>query len=72
VTITDKSTIEHYKYFCKDSNLRVELLKVINGGHTFPLIDAPYLPSEWREALGNTNKDLDSPLLVLDFFESLR
>lgn len=68
----DNSTIEHYKYFCKESNQRVELVKVINGGHTVPLKNAPYLPSEWRDALGNTNKDVNAPLLVHDFFESLK
>ena len=68
----ENSTVTHYKYFCKDSKIRVELIKVINGGHTIPLINAPYLPSEWRKALGNTNKDVDAPLLVLDFFESLK
>ena len=68
----DHSTLEHYRYFCKESKIKVELLKVINGGHTVPLINAPYLPSEWREALGNTNKDVDAPLLIIDFFESLK
>ena len=68
----DKSTIEHYKYLCKESNKRVELVKVINGGHTVPLINAPYLPKEWRDALGNTNKDVNAVSLVLDFFESLK
>lgn len=68
----DSSTIKHYKYFCKDSKVRIELLKVINGGHSVPLINAPDLPPRWREILGNTNNDVNSPLLVVDFFNSLK
>jgi polyhydroxybutyrate depolymerase len=68
----DSSTLEHYKYFCNDSKMRVELLKVINGGHTVPLFDTPDLMPFMREILGNTNNDVNSPLLVVDFFESLR
>lgn len=68
----DSSTIEHYKYFCKDSKVRIELLKVINGGHSVPLINAPELSPIWRKILGNTNNDVNSPLLVVDFFDSLK
>lgn len=68
---TDDSSLEHYKYSCYLSNTRAELLKVNNGGHTVPLINAPDIPPRIRKILGNTNKDVNSPLLVVEFFESL-
>jgi hypothetical protein len=52
--------------------MRVELLKVINGGHTVPLLRTPIIPLYMREKLGNTNNDVNSPLLVINFFENLK
>jgi len=72
INANDSSTLEHYKYFCKDSQMRVELLKVINGGHTVPLLNTPILHPFMRGILGNTNNDVNSPLLVVDFFERLK
>jgi len=63
----DSSTLEHYKYFCKDSQMKVELIKVINGGHTVPLLNTPIIPPIMRGILGNTNNDVNSPLLVINF-----
>ena len=67
----DNSSLEHYKYSCYLSNMRVELLKVKNGGHTVPLTNAPDLPQRIKEIIGNTNRDVNSVLLVVEFFDAV-
>lgn len=67
----DSSTVVHYKYSGKHSDKKVELLKVINGGHTVPLKDTPPIPERFQKIVGNKNRDINAPKIVLDFFESL-
>ena len=67
----DGTQVEHVKYRCPESGQRVELVRVVNGGHTIPLLNAPPIPEEYQAMLGLQNSDLSSPALVLDFFESL-
>lgn len=67
----DESTVIHYKYKCEEENIKVELLKIIGGGHTVPLKDTPPIPERFKKMVGNKNLDINAPEMVLDFFESL-
>lgn len=71
IVTEDNSVVEHYKYACRKSKNKVELLKVVNGGHSVPLTNAPNLTERWKRILGNTNNDINSPQIVIDFFESI-
>jgi polyhydroxybutyrate depolymerase len=70
-TLEDESSIEHYSYFSKKTGQKVELVKVINGGHVVPMKDTEDLPENAKKFIGNKNRDINSPKLILDFFESL-
>jgi polyhydroxybutyrate depolymerase len=61
VSTTDNSTVEHYLYAGGDSCVDVEHYKVLNGGHTWP--GAPV-----NTGNGNTNHDIESSLLIWEFF----
>ncbi len=67
----DNSTVIHYKYACPTTNKKVELLEVIGGGHVVPVKDTPDLPEEAKRFIGNKNRDINAPMIVLDFFDSL-
>jgi len=67
----DESTVIHYKFKCEKENIKVELLKVIGGGHTVPLKDTPPIPERFKKMVGGKNLDINAPEMVLDFFESL-
>ena len=64
---SDSSTVTIYDYVCEKDGKKIELIEIKNGGHHIPN------PSfnEWAEYLGNLNKDINLPLLILDFFDSL-
>lgn len=67
----DNSTVVHVKYAYHNTDKKVELIKVINGGHTVPLKDTPPIPERFKKIVGNKNLDINAPLIVVDFFESL-
>jgi len=70
-TTEDGSTVTHLKYKCKDDSKKIELLKIVGGGHVVPLKDTPALPERARNFIGRKNRDINAPMMVLDFFESL-
>lgn len=63
----DNSTVTVYDYKCIKSNKKVEFIKINNGGHIVP---NPHF-NHWPETLGNANKDINLPKIILNFFESL-
>jgi len=63
----DKSTAIKYSYRCAQTGKTVVLLKVINGGHIFMNDGFRY----WPRVLGNVNKDISAPRVIMDFFRSL-
>jgi polyhydroxybutyrate depolymerase len=53
---------------CTESRFQLQLITIEEGGHNIPLVHPPpYLPAR----LGNVNRQLNSPKLLLDFFEGL-
>ena len=65
---SDSSAVTIYDYACEKSGKKIELIEIKNGGHHIPN------PSfnEWADYLGNLNKDINLPILILDFFDSLK
>jgi len=67
VNQTDKSTAIRYTYHCDQTGKTVVLVKVINGGHIFMNDGFRY----WPRVLGNVNKDISAPRVIMDFFRTL-
>lgn len=65
INITDHSTAISYLY--KGNNKKVELVKIINGGHVIPTGSF----NQWPKQLGIVNKDIDAPKIIWDFFYAL-
>ncbi len=63
----DNSTVVVYSYKSKNSKKKVELVKIINGGHIIP---NPKF-NHWPEPLGNVNRDINLPKLITNFFLSI-
>ena len=63
----DKSTAVRYTYDCTQTGKTVVLLKVIHGGHIFMNDGFRY----WPRVLGNVNRDIDAPTVIIDFFRGL-
>lgn len=63
----DRSTVTVYDYKCINANKKVEFIKINNGGHVLP---NPHF-DKWPEPLGNVNKDINLPKIILNFFKSL-
>jgi len=63
----DNSTVVVYSYKGKTSKKKIELVKVNNGGHIVP---NPHF-KHWPKPLGNVNKDINLPKLIIDFFTSI-
>ncbi len=63
----DNSTVVIYFYKGKNSKKKVELVKIINGGHVIPNPNF----SNWPKKLGNVNKDINLPKLITNFFLSV-
>lgn len=61
---SDSSTAQQITYTCADTNKKVSLVKVINGGHHF---NNPAF-HQWPEYLGNPNQDINLPEIILSFF----
>lgn len=62
--VNEGSTVEEYRYSpCKNEG-EVMLLKVINGGHTWPGSSA--------SGLGNTNRDIDASAEIWNFFSRFK
>ncbi len=68
VNTTDKSTAVEYTYDSIQSGKKVVLIKVINGGHIF--MNAGF--HWWPRVLGNVNKDINGPQVIMEFFQSLK
>lgn len=67
VNTKDKSTAIQYTYDCVQSEKKVVLIKVINGGHIF--MNAGF--HLWPRVFGNVNKDINAPQVIMEFFRSL-
>jgi polyhydroxybutyrate depolymerase len=65
---SDKSTVVQYTYDCVQSEKKVVLIKVINGGHIF--MNAGF--HLWPRVFGNVNKDISAPQIIMEFFRSLK
>jgi len=63
----DNSNATIYEYECKKQNKKVQLIEIANGGHNIP---NPSFES-WPNSLGNVNKDINLPELIINFFNSL-
>lgn len=63
----DSSTVNVYDYGCQNSVKKIELIEIVNGGHIFP---NPTF-DQWPKSLGNVNRDINLPELILNFFDSL-
>lgn len=70
-TMEDGSTVTHFKYDCTNTNTKIEHLKIVGGGHVVPIKDTPDLPERAKKFIGLKNRDINAPMMVLDFFESL-
>ncbi len=64
----DSSTVVRYSYNSPHGDKCVTLVKIINGGHTIP---NPGF-SLWSKALGNVNKDINAPEVIVEFFRKLK
>jgi polyhydroxybutyrate depolymerase len=64
---SDSSTVVSYTYSSLTTGRKVELLKIINGGHLVP--NSGF--DRWPKAVGNVNRDINSPVIILDFFAGL-
>ena len=64
----DSSSVVRYSYSAPRSDKVVILVKIINGGHTIP---NPGF-SLWSRAVGNVNKDINAPEVIVDFFRKLK
>ena len=64
----DNSTAKAYEYICEKINKKVKYIEIKNGGHTIPNPNF----DEWSDVLGNVNKDINLPFLILEFFNSLK
>ena len=59
--VTEGSTVERHTWAPCSSNTQVQLLKIINGGHTWP--------SAVFSGIGNTNQDIDASVEIWNFFK---
>lgn len=59
--INEGSNVEQSLWSPCGENTEIQLLKVNNGGHTWP--GAPF------SGIGNTNRDIDASQVIWDFFE---
>jgi polyhydroxybutyrate depolymerase len=64
---SDHSTVVEDAYTSAATGKKVVLLKVINGGHIFMNSGFHF----WPHFLGNANKDINAPAVIMDFFHSL-
>ncbi len=64
----DKSTAVKYTYDSPKTGKKVVLVKVINGGHIY--VNPGF--HIWPRVLGNVNKDIDTPEIIMEFFRSLQ
>jgi polyhydroxybutyrate depolymerase len=63
--VNEGSTVERYTYGPCEEESEVMLLKVLNGGHTWP-------GSNGLSGLGNTNRDISASEEIWDFFSRHR
>jgi len=66
-TAIDSSNVLRKDYFCRENKKMVSHIQIINGGHTIP---NPTFTS-WPKYLGNTNKDINLPEIIFNYFYSL-
>jgi len=64
----DSSTVIQYSYTSHRTQKQVALVKIINGGHTIPNPGFSF----WTKALGNVNKDVNAPEIIVKFFRQLQ
>jgi polyhydroxybutyrate depolymerase len=64
---TDSSTVIEFQYSCPETQKKIVLLKINNGGHTIPNPGFGF----WPKVLGNVNKDINAPYLIYRYFMSL-
>ena len=64
---TDNSTAISFVYRSSITNKKVGYIKVNNGGHIFP---NPAFTS-WSKELGNVNRDVNAPEIIIEFFRGL-
>ena len=62
----DETSIEHYTYTLPNGTPFVELVKIIEGGHTWPS-GWQYLGERW---IGKTSQEIDANLFIWTFFEN--
>jgi polyhydroxybutyrate depolymerase len=62
--VNEGSTVEEYRYSPCENEGEVMLLKVINGGHTWP--------GSSGSGLGNTNRDIDASEEIWRFFSRFK
>ncbi|MCE9499140.1 MAG: hypothetical protein K8R21_01280 [Leptospira sp.] len=67
IETSDKSKAVQFFFDCKETGKKVSLIKVMNGGHIYP--NPTFFL--WPKELGNVNKDINAPEIVLNFFRSL-
>ncbi|MBO0321911.1 hypothetical protein J0X14_06360 [Muricauda sp. CAU 1633] len=63
----DNSRVVQRTYSTSESTKRVSTVEVINGGHHFANPDF----EEWPEYLGNLNRDVNLPKIIMTFFDTL-
>jgi len=68
INTKDKSTAVEYTYDCVESGKKVVLVKVINGGHIFMNTGFRF----WPRVLGNVNKDISAPQVIMEFFAGMK
>jgi polyhydroxybutyrate depolymerase len=59
--VAEGSTVERHTWAPCSSNTQVQLLKIINGGHTWP--------GALLSGIGNTNQDIDASVEIWNFFK---
>jgi polyhydroxybutyrate depolymerase len=67
INTSDSSMVTSYLYLNNATGKKVELVKVIDGGHIVPNNGF----SMWPKGLGRVNKDINAPEVIWDFFNGL-
>ena len=68
----DDSRAIQYQWSNSKLKKYVALLEILKGGHAVPMTDTISIPEAYRAFLGAKNRDVNSPQLVMDFFEGLK
>ena len=64
----DSSKAYNFTYSNPQTGKKVVFIKIVNGGHNIPNPGFNF----WPKMLGNVNKDIYAPQIIMDFFVGLK